>query len=41
MTVVSSWSLVNRRPTWPPQSLQARHFSTIHAASPTGESASP
>ena len=41
MTVVSSWSLLNRRSTSPPQSLQSRHFSTIQAASPTGESASP
>jgi hypothetical protein len=41
MTVVSNWSLVNRRSTWPSQSLQACHFSRIQAASPTGESASP
>jgi len=35
---VSSWSLLNDRSTSPPQSLQARNFSTIHAASPVGES---
>lgn len=32
--VVSSSSLVKRRSTSPPQSLQARNFSTIQAASP-------
>ena len=39
--VVSSSSLVNRRSTSPPQSLQARNFSAIQAASPAGVSASP
>jgi hypothetical protein len=33
--------LVKLLSTSPRQSLQARSFSTIHAASPTGESVSP
>jgi hypothetical protein len=32
---------VNRDSMLPPQSLHARNFSTIHAASPTGESFKP
>jgi hypothetical protein len=39
VTVVSSASLSNRLSTSPWQSLQSRNFSTIHAASPAGESA--
>ena len=41
VTMVSRKSLVNRDPRSPPQSLQDRHFSRIHAASPAGESLSP
>ena len=32
---------MKRRSTSPPQSLHVRNFSTIHAARPAGESASP
>jgi hypothetical protein len=39
--VVSSASLPMCASTSPLLSLQARHFSTIHAARPTGESVSP
>ena len=34
-------SLLKRVSTSPPQSLQDRSFSVIHAATPTGESVSP
>ena len=38
--LASSWSLVNTLSTSPPQSVQARNFSTIQAARPAGESVS-
>ena len=38
--LVSSSSFVTQASTSPPQSVQARNFSTIHAASPAGESVS-
>jgi hypothetical protein len=38
--MVSRVSLLNRDSRSPPQSLQARYFSTSQAASPDGESAS-
>jgi hypothetical protein len=38
---VSSSSLLNTDSTSPSQSLHARNFSTIHAASPAGESDRP
>jgi hypothetical protein len=41
VTFVRISSFVNRRSTSPWQSLHARSFSTIHAASPAGESVSP
>ncbi len=41
MMFVSSWSLVKRLSMSPLQSLQVRNFSTIHAASPAGESFNP
>jgi hypothetical protein len=41
MTLVNSSSLLKRRSISPPQSLQVRNFSTIHAANPAGESVSP
>src|SRR6185295_9500512 len=37
ITLVNNSSLVKRRSTSPSQSLQARNFSTIHAARPAGE----
>jgi hypothetical protein len=40
MMLVSSSSLLKRRSTSPPQSLQVRNFSTIQAARPVGESLS-
>jgi len=40
VALVSSTSRENRRSTSPPQSLQSRNFSTIHASRPTGESLS-
>ena len=39
--LASNWSLVNTLSTSPPQSDQARNFSTIQAASPAGESLRP
>jgi len=39
--VVSNSSRVNRDEMSPAQSLQARNFSTIQAASPAGESVRP
>ena len=41
MTLVRISSLVKLRSMSPSQSLHARSFSTIHAASPAGESVSP
>jgi hypothetical protein len=41
VTFVRISSFVKRRSTSPSQSLHARSFSTIHAASPAGESVSP
>jgi hypothetical protein len=41
VTFVRISSFVKRRSMSPPQSLHARSFSTIHAASPAGESVSP
>ena len=41
MTFVSSSSFVNRVSRSPPQSLHLWNFSTIHAASPAGESFNP
>ena len=41
VTLVSSSSLLNLFSITPSQSLQARNFSTIHAASPAGESVKP
>ncbi len=40
VTFASSSSLVKRRSTWPPQSLNERYMSTSHAARPAGESLS-
>jgi hypothetical protein len=41
VSCISSSSLLKRVSTSPPQSLQARYFSTSHAASPAGESLIP
>jgi len=41
VTLVSRVSFEKLRSTSPPQSLHVRNFSTIHAASPTGESLRP
>ena len=39
--LVRSWFLLNVDSTSPPQSVQARNFSTIHAACAAGESVRP